>query len=48
MFADTERKLSPAKIICRSRTPTTIPLIYPVPPTDDTPPMTHAAMASHS
>ena len=36
------------KIIRRINTPRTIPLILPVPPTKETPPMTQAAMASHS
>jgi len=48
MFAETERKFRPAKMIWSSRTPMTIPLILPVPPTKDTPPMTQAAIASHS
>ena len=48
MFCDTERKVRPVNIIWSSSTPTTIPLIFPVPPTKETPPMTHAAMASLS
>ena len=42
------RKVSAAKMIRRMRTPSTMPLILPVPPTNETPPMTQAAMASHS
>ena len=36
------------KMIRSTNTPSTMPLILPVPPTKETPPMTQAAMASHS
>lgn len=48
ILASTARKFSPVKMIYSSRTPTTIPLIRPIPPTKDTPPITQAAIASHS
>ena len=35
-------------IFLRMNTPKTTPLILPVPPTKDTPPITQAAIASHS
>ena len=40
--------VSAAKMMRRIKTPSTMPLILPVPPTNETPPMTHAAIASHS
>ena len=39
---------SATKMIRSTNTPSTMPLILPVPPTKETPPMTQAAMASHS
>ena len=48
MFAETERKFSPTNMSCSKSTPITMPLIFPVPPTKDTPPMTQAAIASLS
>ena len=36
------------KMIRSTNTPSTMPLTLPVPPTNETPPMTHAAIASHS
>ena len=36
------------KMIRNTNTPTIIPAIEPVPPTNETPPITQAAIASHS
>ena len=40
--------VSATKMIRSTNTPSTMPLILPVPPTNETPPMTQAAMASDS
>ena len=41
-------KINAPKIIRSTNTPNTTPLTLPVPPTKDTPPITQAAIASHS
>ena len=48
ILASIPRKVSPTKIRRSNTTPSSTPLILPVPPTKDTPPITHAAMASSS
>ena len=47
-FASIERKFNATKMMRSRNTPTTTPPIVPVPPTNETPPITHAAIASHS
>ena len=48
IFGLIDKKFNATKMIRSKNTPNTIPLTLPVPPTNDTPPITQAAIASHS
>ena len=48
IFESIERNVSPTKMRRSSTTPIITPLILPIPPTNETPPITHAAIASSS